>query len=222
MLEPYIISKLLTEDGIFFDVGANCGWFTRIVSICRPQSLIFAFEPNKVPFKFLSQFCSSNVLTLPAAVGEVSEDKVSINNPFYRQSSGSSIKKSNDGVNIISLDKLSKRLNVKPNFLKIDVEGYELKVLEGAVEIIKDVDYLLIEVNDSSTVKNCSYKIDSVYEIMKKAASVLLIMSKMVKTKLLKSLKTKLVEFYFHEKIYQRSFNNSFYIYSTLSKKYYE
>ena len=169
LLEPYIISKLLNEKGVFFDVGANCGWYTRIVSILRPQSLIFAFEPNRVPFKFLSQFCSSNILTLPAAVGEASEDKVSINNPFYRQPSGSSIKKSKDGISIISLDKLSKRLNLKPQFVKIDVEGYEMKVLDGAIETLKIVDYVLIEVNDSVTVKNCSYEINSVYEIMKKS-----------------------------------------------------
>lgn len=168
LLEPWIISKLLPDDGIFFDVGANCGWYSRIVSTCKPNSLIFAFEPNKFSFEFLKQFCSYNLITLPTAVGDDSSDRVSVTNPFYRQPSGSFMIKSKDGVSVISLDDFSEKLNLKPNFIKIDVEGYELNVLKGASNLLQFIDYILIEVNNPNSAQNCNYDFNTIYECMYK------------------------------------------------------
>lgn len=168
LMEPYIISKLLPKNGIFFDVGANCGWYTRIISIWKPESFILAFEPNKSAFKFLSEFCSSNVLTLPLAVGDSSSKKVKVNNPFYRQSSGSSIKDSKTGINIVRLDDIAEKLKLRPNIIKIDVEGYETKVLNGASKLLNIVDYILIEINSLDSVQNCDYDFHIIYELMYK------------------------------------------------------
>lgn len=53
-------------------------------------------------------------------------------------------------VEMIRLDDYTKRTgnNITPmNFLVIDVEGYELEVLKGAVETLKHIDYILTEVS---------------------------------------------------------------------------
>lgn len=58
----------------------------------------------------------------------------------------------------ISLDKIIKvpitkidLLDIpKCNFINIDVQGYELEVLKGGVDYLKNVDYILIEVNENA------------------------------------------------------------------------
>lgn len=56
-------------------------------------------------------------------------------------------------VNINSLDNIIKDDIV--NFLNIDVQGYELKVLQGSKNILIDVDYIITEVNRKEMYKGC-------------------------------------------------------------------
>ena len=45
-------------------------------------------------------------------------------------------------------------MNLQPEIIKIDVEGFESQVLEGAIETIKkNKPYLMIEINDVSVKK---------------------------------------------------------------------
>ena len=45
------------------------------------------------------------------------------------------------------------------NFINIDVQGYELEVMKGAVDTLKNVDYIMSEVNRDEVYINCS-KVD--------------------------------------------------------------
>ena len=70
-------------------------------------------------------------------------------------------KKKNDykKIRMISLKYFCKKNKIKHiDFLKIDVEGYEYKVLIGAKEIIKKVKYIMIEVQKNDMYKGYSRK----------------------------------------------------------------
>jgi FkbM family methyltransferase len=41
------------------------------------------------------------------------------------------------------------------NFISIDVQGFELEVLKGATETLKNIDYLIVEVNNSELYEGC-------------------------------------------------------------------
>jgi FkbM family methyltransferase len=43
------------------------------------------------------------------------------------------------------------------NFLNIDVQGYEYEVLEGSIETLKKVDYIMCEINRNTTEKKLDY-----------------------------------------------------------------
>jgi len=45
------------------------------------------------------------------------------------------------------------------NFINIDVQGYELEVMKGAMDTLKNVDYIMSEVNRDEVYINCS-KVD--------------------------------------------------------------
>lgn len=42
------------------------------------------------------------------------------------------------------------------NFINIDVQGYELEVFKGATEYLKNIDYIMTEVNRDEVYKNCA------------------------------------------------------------------
>ncbi len=55
----------------------------------------------------------------------------------------------------VSITKLD-LLNIPScNFLVIDVQGYELEVLKGASNYLKNVDYIIVEVNRDEVYENC-------------------------------------------------------------------
>jgi FkbM family methyltransferase len=45
------------------------------------------------------------------------------------------------------------------NFINVDVQGYELEVFKGASVFLKNVDYIITEVNNSEVYENCA-KVD--------------------------------------------------------------
>jgi FkbM family methyltransferase len=59
---PAILSGWAKQSTCFFDIGANYGFFSFFISAFHPGVQIFAFEPNPVIFAQLSQICAENKL----------------------------------------------------------------------------------------------------------------------------------------------------------------
>lgn len=81
---------------------------------------------------------------------------------FYvtnREDSSSFLKPSNKDLNdyeiknisniqLDRLDNILKSYNIKkPALIKLDVQGYELEALKGAIKILKNIDYIITEVS---------------------------------------------------------------------------
>ncbi len=58
-------------------------------------------------------------------------------------------------VEMIRLDDFFRGQKNDYNFLAIDVQGYELEVLKGAKEVLKNIDAIISEVNNKETYTNC-------------------------------------------------------------------
>jgi len=125
---------------IVFDVGAYVGdtalWFSKAVG---PQGKVYAFEPEPSNFAKLKANLErnkvTNVIPLQLALSE--------NEGEMRVSSGagsSVITQAGTGksVKVTTIDKFVGANKLpRVDFIKMDVEGHELKVLEGAHETIK-------------------------------------------------------------------------------------
>nr|WP_242018292.1 FkbM family methyltransferase [Pseudanabaena sp. FACHB-1998] len=131
---------VLRQDDLFVDVGANIGSYTVLASrVVGAKSI--AFEPVPKTFNHLLQNVNINQInslvdSVCCAVGKengsviFSSDNDTMNKVVDEAYSGKSIE-----VPVKSLDDLLNTL--QPSVIKIDVEGFEEEVIQGALNILK-------------------------------------------------------------------------------------
>lgn len=144
---PWFLNSIISGNEIAIDIGANAGYYT--IPLSRHFKEVYAFEP--VP-RIYKKLCNNikineitNVKTFPTAVGAVDEVL-----PYFIQSVVDGDQNINTG-----LSSLTKRENFKTKeisidvnrldtlfptskieFIKVDVEGHEFQVFQGAKQII--------------------------------------------------------------------------------------
>ncbi|MDQ6600386.1 FkbM family methyltransferase [Bacillus salipaludis] len=160
----YFEEELLTNfidyipnQGVIYDIGANIGNHTLFFSKYMKPNRIFSFEPSKELFEVLTNNIRinkiDNVQLYNSAVGE-KEEKGILN--FNTTNSGASnIEVKQDGnIQIIKIDNLEIE---SPDFIKIDVEGFEYNVLKGMNKTLqKNRPVIWIEIQDENY-----YNVDS-------------------------------------------------------------
>jgi FkbM family methyltransferase len=159
--EPFALSllnKLLPEGGIFVDVGANVGIYTVLGACCTGRTgTVYAFEPEVENFRLLERNLALNdlghVRVEQAAVGESDGHAVlqieanSIGtHSLVRSQTGADSLVDQVEVPVVSLDAFFSKIDLgRVDLLKVDVEGFEPKVLAGAQRILEMTQHLLIE-----------------------------------------------------------------------------
>ena len=165
---------------IIFDVGSYKGEFVDTFVDEYKNSKFYLFEPMQESFFYLKNKFKNkkNICIINRGVSDknmVLELNVNVtsnastfselnNNAFFCKlrkfllgEKKLVIKK--EICKLISLDEFVKKNNVKYiDLLKIDVEGFELKALKGAKNILKKTEYILIEITFSNIFKNYDYK----------------------------------------------------------------
>ena len=150
------------------DVGSHKGEFLQIFTSVSSIKTFFCFEPQKLAYDVLKKNFKKNkkIKTFNYALGDRNHkkklylsnltsttslaklNKDSLYLKFKNLLTRDNNKKRNGGgylINIKTLDKVFKNISLKKTLLKIDVEGYEIYVLNGASKKIKEIPYILIE-----------------------------------------------------------------------------
>ncbi len=157
--EMSLLLHLLRKDDLFFDIGANCGTYSILASGCK-RAVTYAFEPIKKTFEQISQNVKINNLeeyikVFNFALGEKEgfvsfTNDLDTSNKIIDDTDGNfSDKKNTEQVIIKSLDGFLKEEN--PLLIKIDVEGHEKSVLNGAKKLLNNssLKAIIIESNAS-------------------------------------------------------------------------
>jgi len=149
------IKKYIKQGDTVIDVGGNLGFFVLILNeLVGVTGKIYSFEPSSMLKNKLTATIQinniRNVTIVNLALGEKEGSTTLHYNP--KQSGLSSIvsdfeKNSlSEEIKIITLDKFSENIPGRVSFIKIDTEGYEPQVLNGATElIIRDKPTIYIE-----------------------------------------------------------------------------
>jgi FkbM family methyltransferase len=140
--------------GVVVDVGACLGDYTATFSeMVGPLGMVFAFEPNPIVFECLqhNMVHYENVLMYPMGLGAVPTVKARMQ--LDRNNIGASRLTWTEAadipdIEIARLDDIFTLLPKRLNFLKLDTEGWEPLVLDGAVQTINRFrPAILLEVN---------------------------------------------------------------------------
>ena len=140
-----------------FDVGANVGKKSRIYRRTFPDATIYCFEPAPQPYRKLSAWADSQrgkVQTFNLALGKA--PGTSVLNYNLNHSGGSTLRApGNHGgeattpieVPVETLDRMAARLDVQDEILvKIDVEGLDLDVILGGMELLRRASAVIVEI----------------------------------------------------------------------------
>lgn len=141
---------------VVFDVGAHVGYYVALASQqVRPTGQVIAFEPRPLNLRFLKRHIRWNGLT-NVQVLEVAVASEPGNASFDTRTGTGTGRLSTGGdllVQTVSLDDLRRRGDLPaPDLLKVDVEGGELGVLNGAVETIRDSKPIILVATHDATI----------------------------------------------------------------------
>ncbi len=149
-----LLQMLLKDGGSFLDIGANIGSFTLIASE-QEKAKVHAFEPHPDTFRQLRNNVElnrrTNVDLFNIALGQ-SEGQIFLTN---EPGSATNHIEPHEGERTVPVpcnrvDAVCAQHGLHPQYVKIDVEGFEYDVLAGFGAFLNAVDVLMIEMNGLS------------------------------------------------------------------------
>ena len=158
-------SNRILDGYCVYDVGANMGYYSLTFSkIVGDEGAVISFEPSLINFNKLNDNVKNiaNISILNIGVGST-EGKLFISQGSDDIGATSRISetatKYGQWVDIMTIDKIVKQ-NRFPNAIKIDVEGFEVEVIEGAINTLKNKELKVIGIEVHSEILE-SRKIDN-------------------------------------------------------------
>lgn len=146
------MSEYIKKDFIVFDIGANIGLHSLyLANVIGSKGICYSFEPTKTTFESLNENISLNGLSNIIPYNLALSDKEEILQ-IYKSTNGYDAWNSLGGFQKIGSNKydlenvmcvpldifLEKNPEIrKPDFMKIDTEGWELHVLKGCSNLLK-------------------------------------------------------------------------------------
>lgn len=141
--ETAIMLGQVNKNSVVVDVGANIGYYTLLLA--KEVKKIYAFEPDEEVFQILKKNVEENklknVVLINKAVGDKNEKvKIEKNKDNFGDS------RISDKGELVECVKLDEVIKERVDLIKVDVQGWEPAVIEGAKNIIeKDSPILFLE-----------------------------------------------------------------------------
>lgn len=145
--------RKLINGGVFFDVGANVGEVSE--AMLPLASKIVAIEPDPASFQVLNQRIGTRATCIEALIGPDGAARTFLTNTIASKSSTSVtpgdeppghdylLRKS---MQAVSLDSIA-RTHGMPALVKIDVEGFEISILQSAPDVLASRPVVVMEFN---------------------------------------------------------------------------
>jgi FkbM family methyltransferase len=165
--EIRIIDWIENNDKFFktvIDVGAGFGFYSWVIAKNSPNSHIYAFEPEYRNFQRLKYTISllPNIHRIKIYQNAITKESSTlyIKRDLFNPANHQTLFEENGNLVIhgISLDEFCTEFNVIPTFIKIDVQGHERFVLEGAKKILSKIRPIILMEFDLSKDKDNALK----------------------------------------------------------------
>lgn len=136
------MAAVLTAGDVFFDIGANVGYYSILASrLVGKDGIVAAFEPLERNLRFLEKHkflnAAHNIHLFPFAISD-SSGTAKFREGTDPAMGGLTVEGGREfEVRTITLDDAVKTAGRSPSVLKIDVEGAEAAVLDGGEETLR-------------------------------------------------------------------------------------
>jgi len=145
--EFYAIAREAKSGGTMFDVGAHSGLISALFCAANPRNRVYSFEPSPVLFERLKALRELNDFAERMFLEQVGIGEASATTEMLLDPAGGYIQAQRFEhtmwaepkairVKIESLADAAKRLGVVPEFVKLDVEGYEYEAIKGSLDFL--------------------------------------------------------------------------------------
>lgn len=163
--ETEIILEQARGGGVAVDIGANIGYYTLLLAGVVKK--VYALEPDGDCYKLLQKNIRANslqnVVAMRVAASDKKDKRVMIKDKFNLGNTRLGRIKQ-DGVLCLGLDEILKNEH-KIDLIKIDVQGWEPQVIEGAKKIIKrDEPVIFVEYTPSIKGQEMGLFLKSIYK----------------------------------------------------------
>jgi FkbM family methyltransferase len=144
------------------DVGAHMGEFAQRIRTLLPNAELVCFEPLEEPFtKLTERFRGQpNFCAIRCALGEEAGQREIHHNEYapsssllpmaklHKQSFTFAVKERTEMIEVRRLSDVVRELNLRdPLLLKLDVQGFEDKVIAGGGDVVARAKIIIIEVS---------------------------------------------------------------------------
>ena len=175
------ISKYLSELDIekIIDIGAHKGEFLENMLKIEKVNSFYAFEPQKNIFNELNEKFSKNEkitlfnfamdkeitnkklkinkLSMTSSLAEINEKSLYLKVKNFLTSSRSNFEGEYE-IQTNTVDKIFENISLQKSLLKIDVEGFEMNVIEGSKIKLEEIPFVLLENQFGNHYKNNNFK----------------------------------------------------------------
>ena len=175
------ISRYLCELDIekIIDIGAHKGEFLEKVVKIEKINSFYAFEPQKNIFNELSKKFSKNKkvtlynfamdkeitnkklkinkLSTTSSLAEINEKSLYLKIKNFLTFSRSNFEDEYE-IQTNTVDKIFENIGLQKALLKIDVEGFEMNVIEGSQKKLGEISFILLENQFGNHFKNNNFK----------------------------------------------------------------
>ena len=155
--ELLYLNKLVPRGSITVDVGANCGLYTR--ELAKLSRHVHAFEPSRQMATLLRRTSATNVQVHEIACSDRNgaadlfipsgEKGLVFGLASIEKHASGDLHSASLHTTQVKTARLDCVIDQEVTFVKVDVEGHELSVLRGAIELIKKCQpVFLVEAED--------------------------------------------------------------------------
>ena len=135
-----LFARMIAGGRVVFDVGANVGFYTLLASeLVGPAGQVVAFEPVPRNLFYLREHLRLNGVENVTVIAKAVSDRAGVDafTEGASSSEGHIAPQGSGRVETVNLDELvSSGTIAAPDYIKLDVEGAELRVLEGARSLL--------------------------------------------------------------------------------------
>lgn len=157
--EMQAFKNFISQTKNFVDIGANIGWYSLLACALNAEVDVLSVEANPYVCSILQENVCQNSLTNRIRVRNIAlqADEMRENVDFFFEvnatGNGSMRNVANKREELLrhirveaaTLDDEIGLAKINPEFLKMDVEGAELLVLQGAEETLKNCEVIMLE-----------------------------------------------------------------------------